>query len=108
MNPDDAQFRKKLATTLRGFRWLGLVFFALSSMFAAFFIYCAFDPSVPFRINGVESHDTGHRVRAAAFSAVIPLFASFFAFCPRALLEKLLRHQFSEMEKMKKRLGLMK
>jgi hypothetical protein len=108
MNPDAPQFREKFDTTVRRFRRIGLLFFTLSSLFVAFLLYSALDPSVPFRINGVESHDTAERVRASAFAILIPLFASFFAFCPRSILEKLFRYQFSEMEKMKKRIGVSK
>jgi len=106
MNSEDAQLRARIEATVRSIRLFGLAFFVLSGAFALFIAFFALDPSVPFRMNGVQLHDTGDRVRMAAFSFLFPIASAVVLFCPRSILKKLVRHQFSEMEKMKERFGI--
>lgn len=105
---DDAQLREKVEIAIRRLRRFGVVFFVVSLLFTGFAVYIAFDRSVPFRINGVESTDTVERVRAAAYSVVMPIFSALFAFGPRSWLERVLRRQFVKIETLKKRRGLIR
>ena len=104
MNSDEAKFRASLPSIVRHFRRFGWVFFIATILFAIFITYSAFDPSVPFRVNGVETSDTAVRLRSAVFPWFLPLFVALFAFTPRAILERLLLHQRGEMMKIRRRL----
>jgi hypothetical protein len=103
MNPDEVKFRESLPKTIRRFRQFGWLFLVTTLAFASFISYTAFDPSVPFHVNGVETRDVGERLRASAFVWFLPVFGAFFALTPRAMLEGLLLYQFGEIVKMRRR-----
>jgi hypothetical protein len=99
---------EKIEVIIRGFRRFGRLFVALTLLMGAFLVYEAFDSTVSFRWNGVEVHSIRERLLCLTPLALLAMFGSFFGFAPRSIIERLLRHQFTEVEKMKQRFGLKK